>query len=90
MCTVSWRNRTNTHSFGATRQWHITSAEGCLRHCVVTSACVAVDVDYKYVPARCWVYRDPTKLYYTAPISNVVQYRVVRRVCRHDPDGRPL
>ena len=82
MCTVRWRNRTNTHSFGATQHWGVASAEGCLHYCVVTTTCVAVDIDYKYLPARCWVYDDPTKLYYTAPIFNVVQYRVVSRDCR--------
>jgi len=82
VCTVRWRNRTNTHSFDGQQHWGVASAEACLHYCVVTTTCVAVDIDYKYLPAHCWVHQDPARLYYTAPIFNVVQYRVVSRHCR--------
>ena len=88
MCTVSWRNRTNTHSFGATRHMEgVSSAGDCLDHCTTKTTCVAVDIDYKYLPVHCWVYDDPSKLYYTAPLFNVVQYLVVSRQCRTRQQG---
>jgi len=65
----------------------MTSAAQCLQHCVVTTTCLAVDIDYKYLPPRCWVFDDPSRLYYTAPIFNVVHYRVVSRSCADNPDG---
>jgi len=85
VCKVSWLNKTNVHSFGAQLYKDgVRSAADCLNVCEKNAWCVAVEVDYKYWPVRCWVYNDPFKLLYTAPIHNVIQYRVLARHC-HDP-----
>ena len=83
-CTVTWLNKTNVHSFGATRHTDgVTSATDCLNFCATTSSCVAVDIDYTHWPVRCWVYNDPYRLYFTAPLRGVVQYRVMSRSCQN-------
>jgi len=82
VCKVSWSNKTNVHSFGAELfKDGVTSAADCLDVCVTTASCVAVEVDFKYWPVRCWVHDDPYKLTYTAPLHHVVQYRVLARHC---------
>ena len=88
VCVVSWLNKTNVHSFGAKpHKDGVMSATDCLDFCTTTTTCVAVEIDYKYWPVRCWVYDDPFKLYYTAPLDNVVQYRVLSRICRNTSDS---
>jgi len=89
VCTATWFNKTNVHSFGARQQKDgVTSAGDCLDYCSRTTTCVAVEVDYNYRPVRCWVYDDPSKLSYTAWLNNVVQYHVLSRRC-HTPGAGP-
>ena len=84
VCTATWLNMTNIHSFGSTQHKDgVTSSGDCLDFCARTTTCVAVEVDYEYWPVHCWVYYDASKLQYTMPLNNVIQYRVLSRVCRN-------
>ena len=80
-------NKTNVHSFGAKKHTDgVTSDGDCLNFCKMTTTCLAVDINYNYRPVGCWVHTDQSQLSYTKQLYNVVQYRVISRIC-HDIDS---
>jgi len=79
---VSWWNLTNVHSYGGWQYTDIaTTAGDCLDLCSRRSSCVAVDVNYNFLPVRCWVHDEWWRLHHSLPYYNFIQYRVVSRNC---------
>ena len=81
MCSITWSNKTDTHSFGATLNAQLTSSVACVNYCASNSSCAGVEVDTTSTPIRCWVYVDSWRLAYSAPLPGINQYIVVAKTC---------